>query len=427
MHSRNTGTAAGQFGPVDACDDCGMTLSVPRVSVVVAAFLATSMLVFVPTSAATNTADPVPTARSLAGVTASLNPYVAGFQSPTAVAAAQDGRGRLFVAERAGVIRVVKSGKRYKTPYLNIKSKVGSSSGEQGLLGLAFSPGFKRNGTLFVTYTAKNGALVLARAKAKKPGKNKVPKSSVKTVLTVPHPDATNHNGGSLAFGSDGLLYLGTGDGGGGGDPQRRAQRLTSPLGKILRLNVNKSCGKKRYCVPAKNTYRKAPSSTKRLVFANGLRNPWKISIDRATGNLWVADVGQGKYEEVNVVSPAQRTVNFGWSCKEGPAGFNNDQCGNLAGYVAPVATLCHEGEVAGCSAPLIGKSIIGGHVYRGRSNLSLVGAYVFADFITGRVFAYRDGQTRQLASLGYVTSFGESEEGELFAVTYSGTLYRLG
>lgn len=371
-------------------------------------------------------AESEPSTRSLSGVSVDVTTYASGFQSPTAVTSARDGRNRLFVAERAGVIRVVKSGKRYKTPYLNIKSKVGSNSGEQGLLGLAFSPSFKKNGKLFLTYTDKSGALVLASAKAKKPGRNKVPKSSVKTILKVPHPGQTNHNGGSLAFGNDGLLYLGTGDGGGAGDPRRRAQRLTSPLGKILRLNVSKGCGKKRYCVPAQNTYRNSTSATKRLVFARGVRNPWKISFDSATGNLWVADVGQGKYEEVNVVSQAQRLVNFGWSCKEGPAGYNSDQCGDLAGYVAPVATLCHEGEVAGCTAPFVGESIIGGYVYRGSVNPAMVGTYVFADFITGRLFGYRDGQTKQLASLGYVTSFGESDSRELFAVTYSGTLYSL-
>lgn len=365
-------------------------------------------------------------ARSLTGVSAGVTSYVTGFKSPTAVTSARDGRGRLFVAERAGIVRIVKAGKRYRTPYLNIKSKVGSGSGEQGLLGIAFAPGFKKSGKFFVTYTDRSGALILASAKAKTPGRNKVPKASVKTVLKVPHPGQTNHNGGSLAFGNDGLLYLGTGDGGGAGDPRRRAQRLTSPLGKILRLDVGKSCGKKRYCVPTQNTYRKSSSATKRLVFARGVRNPWKISVDAATGNLWVADVGQGKYEEVNVVSAAQRLVNFGWSCKEGPAGFNSDQCGDLAGYVAPVATLCHEGEVSGCVPPLVGKSIIGGYVYRGSENAALVGTYVFADFVTGRVFAHRDGQTKQLASLGYVTSFGESDARELFAVTYSGTLYRV-
>ena len=145
--------------------------------------------------------------------------------------------------------------------------------------------------------------MILASAKAKKSSKNSVKKSTLKTILRVPHSFATNHNGGSLAFGTDGLLYFGTGDGGGGGDPQRTAQRLSSPLGKILRLDVSKSCGKKRYCVPSVNQYRTSKSKTKRLVFASGVRNPWRISVDSATGNLWVADVGQDAYEEVNVVS----------------------------------------------------------------------------------------------------------------------------
>ena len=156
------------------------------------------------------------------------------------------------------------------------------------------------------------------------------------------------------------------------------------------------------------------------------MRNPWRISVDSATGNLWVADVGQDKFEEVDVVSPAARNVNFGWSCKEANSGYNADQCGSLAGYVAPVATLCHEGEAPGCVPPFVGESIIGGYVYRGSLNPALRGTYVFADFISGKIFGYRSGELKKLASLGYITSFGESDSGELFAVTYSGSLYRL-
>ena len=387
--------------------------------------------VVLPSSAAyadTATADTESTAtgRSLSGVALSVSPYVSGLNNPTALAAARDGRGRLFVAERAGVVRIVKSGRVYKKPYLNISSVAGSNGGEQGLLGLAFSPKFKTNGKFFVTYSARDGAVILASAKAKKSSKNSVKKSTLKTILRVPHSFATNHNGGSLAFGTDGLLYFGTGDGGGGGDPQRTAQRLSSPLGKILRLDVSKSCGKKRYCVPSVNQYRTSKSKTKRLVFASGVRNPWRISVDSATGNLWVADVGQDAYEEVNVVSTGARGVNFGWSCKEGNAGFNSSQCAGLAGYVAPVTTLCHTEAVSGCTPPFVGESIIGGYVYRGRTSPTLVGTYVFADFISGRVFGYQAGQTRQLATLGRITSFGESDSRELFAVTYGGTVYRV-
>lgn len=394
------------------------------VSVSVCALAAASLLF--PEAATGAATTPAPEQRSLAGVTVAVTAYARGLNSPTALTSARDGRGRLFVAERSGVVRIVKSGRLYRKPYLNIRSRVGSSSGEQGLLGLAFSPGFKKNGKLFLTYTARDGALILASVKAKKPGANTTPTSSLKTILRVPHPGATNHNGGSLAFGNDGLLYLGTGDGGRGGDPWHNAQRITSPLGKILRLNVNRSCGKQRYCVPSQNVYRGSASKSKRLVFAVGVRNPWRISVDPASGNIWVADVGQDKYEEVNVVNPAQRRINFGWSCREGNSNFNGGQCADLAGYVGPLVTLCHAEEVPGCTPPLVGESITGGYVYRGKAYLSLVGTYVFADFMTGRVFGYRDGQTKQLASLGYVTSFGESDSRELFAATYSGTIFRV-
>ena len=392
----------------------------------IAALVAGSLLSVANAAGAVGPPSPGSEHRSLVGVNLSLSPYAHGLNSPTAIASARDGRGRLFVAERTGAVRIVKSGRVYRKPYLNIRSKVGSGSGEQGLLGLAFSPGFRKDGKLLLTYTARDGALVLASVKAKKSGANTTPASSLKTILRVPHPGATNHNGGSLAFDNDGLLYLGTGDGGGGGDPWHNAQRLTSPLGKILRLNVRRSCGKQRYCVPPQNTYRGSASKSKRLVFAVGVRNPWRISVDPATGNLWVADVGQDKYEEVNVVDPAQRTINLGWSCREGNSTFNGGQCAGLAGYVGPRVTLCHMEAVPGCTPPLVGESVTGGFVYRGKAYPSLVGTYVFADFITGRIFGYRDGQTRQLASLGHVTSFGESDSRELFAVTYSGTLHRV-
>mgnify|MGYP003552896108 FL=1 len=390
------------------------------------AALVAAGVVLVPTAASAQPVASVPAPRALPGVALTVVPSVSGFDDPTAVASAHDGRGRLFVAERSGRIRIVKSGKVYKKAYLNLAGVIGSNGGEQGLLGLAFSPGFSKNGKLFVTYTARDGAVILASAKAKKASKNVVKKSTLKTILRVPHSFATNHNGGSLAFGTDGLLYFGTGDGGGSGDPQRTAQRLTSPLGKILRLNVATSCGNKRYCVPTANQFAKSKSKTKRLVFASGVRNPWRISIDSATGNLWVGDVGQDAFEEVNVVSTSARGVNFGWSCREANVTFNGSQCPGLAGYVAPVTTLCHPEAVSGCVPPFVGESIIGGYVYRGRTSPALVGTYIFADFMTGRIFGFQSGQTRQLASLGRITSFGESDSRELYAVTYGGTLYRI-
>ncbi len=347
-----------------------------------------------------------------------------GLNHPTSVASAGDTR--IFVTEQDGRIRVVDGGQLRARAFLNVSGIVNSSGDEQGLLGLAFSPDFASNKRFFFTYNDGSGAIVLAKALAVSAHSNVARRGSVRVMLRVPHPNATNHNGGSLTFGTNGLLYFGTGDGGGAGDPGRTAQSFGNLLGKILRLNVDRNCGAKRYCVPGTNPYVHSPSMKKRLIWARGVRNPWKMTTDPATSMIWIADVGQNKYEEIDAVRQGTTGRDFGWSCLEGNASYNGDQCARVANYVAPLTTLCHQDEVSGCPSSGSGESITGGYVYRGSAQPLMYGTYLFADFIVGNLYAYRDGQRAKVGHLGTVTSFGRMASGELVAVTYSGGLYRM-
>lgn len=357
-----------------------------------------------------------------AGLATSL--ITGGLSSPTSVASAYDGTSRLFVTESSGLIRVVKDGVLKPKPYLDLRSRV-QSGGEQGLLGIAFHPNFKKKPVVYFSYTISSGALVVAKASAKSWAKDRAKFKTVRTVLTVPHPGETNHNGGSLTFGNDKLLYIGTGDGGGGGDPFHTAQNVKQLRGKILRINPKKECGSANFCVPNKNPWASGKGN-KRLVWAKGVRNPWKMSTDPATGNLWVADVGQSKYEEISVIPPGFAGANLGWSCREGNASYNPDQCSDLARYIAPVLTLCQVGEVPGCPANRSGASIIGGYVYRGSAYPSLAGKYIFGDFISGNLYTFSGDSYAKTGELPRITSFGETSSRELVAVSYDGRLYNV-
>jgi glucose/arabinose dehydrogenase len=343
-----------------------------------------------------------------------------GFSAPTQVTSGPDGRSRLFVVEQRGVVKAV-TAHTAKT-YLDIRSRV-RSSGEQGMLGLAFSPRFRSDHRLYVTYTRSDGALVLARLTAKRPKAKRVRAKTLRTLLVVKHPTYSNHNGGSIAFGPDGYLYLGTGDGGGGGNPFHTAGNLDSLRGKILRLDVSHACGKRRYCIPSTNPYRgKKPG--KAQILHRGVRNPWRFSFD-PSGRLWIADVGQDKYEEVDVLPRGARGLDLGWSCREGKHAYDASQCRRGASYVEPVIELGHS-DVAS-SPGMAAESITGGYVYRGSAYAALAaGAYVFGDWVTGNLWAYRDGVLARVGSLPQVTSFGEDDHGELYAVTSAGSLVRL-
>lgn len=286
------------------------------------------------------------------------------------------------------------------------------AGGERGLLGLASNPQHRQNGRLYVHYTDLNGDTVLARYTAR--ADNADP-ASAKVLLQVKQPYA-NHNGGQLAFGPDGFLYLGLGDGGSGGDPQNNSQNLNTLLGKILRLDVRGDALK-----AAPNNPLAGCQNARPAIWAYGLRNPWRFSFDRQTGDLWIADVGQHKTEEVNRQPAASKGgENYGWRLKEGRACHDPETNCDKAGLVDPVVQYDH-GQ---------GQRVTGGYVYRGAAIPALKGQYLYADFVTGRLWGARQNGGWQATQLGQVrnpSAFGEDESGELYVAEYGGRVLRIG
>jgi Glucose / Sorbosone dehydrogenase len=342
-----------------------------------------------------------------------LTQIVSGLSSPLFVGHAGDGSGRLFIVERGGVIKVLQPGSTTPTVFLNITSRV-QSGGEQGLLGLAFHPLYESNGRFFVFYTRSGGEIVVAEYGVSVNPNVADPAEEI--LLTIPHPSATNHNGGMLAFGPDTYLYIGVGDGGGANDPQDNAQNLNVLLGKILRIDID---------VPDGETYVSPPSNpfvgmadARGEIFAYGMRNPWRLSFDRALGDLSVADVGQGAREEVN--TPIVAGGNYGWRIWEGFACTNNDPalCGSQAGYIFPVFDYGHTGGRC---------SITGGYVYRGSQGALADGTYVYGDYCTGEIFGWTGGSPSVLLDTALnISSFGEDESGELYVVGLGGTISKI-
>ncbi|MEJ2357868.1 MAG: PQQ-dependent sugar dehydrogenase [Deinococcales bacterium] len=351
-----------------------------------------------------------------AAIAQQLEPLVRGLSQPLAVASAGDGR--LFVVEQAGTVRIVQDGALVEQPYLDLRGRI-SSGGERGLLGLAFAPDFASSGRLYVDYTDSRGASVLERFTAR-PGTDRVDPATGEVLLQVEQPYA-NHNGGGLLFGPDGFLYWGLGDGGSGGDPQGNGQNPATLLGTILRLDVSADGAT---AAPG-NPFLGRPDARPE-VFLYGLRNPWRFSFDRQTGDLYIGDVGQNAFEEIDRI-PAGGTggENLGWNVMEGDHCYRPPQGCDTTGLVLPIVTYPH--------APDWGNSVTGGYVYRGAALPSLQGAYVFADFGSGRVWSARpsgDGSWRVAPLLdtgGNVSTFGEDDAGELLVVDYgAGALYRL-
>ena len=327
------------------------------------------------------------------------------FAEPTVVTNAGDAR--LFVAEKKGQIRVVSNGRTQAAAYLDLRRLVARSGGEQGLLGLAFHPNFAQTRFLYVTYTNADGSLQLTRFRAASASSTVVDIATRMPLLTVPHPDASNHNGGMLAFGPDGFLYLSTGD---GGSTPAKAQQLGSLLGKILRIDVNRSCGAVRYCIPAGNPFVRT-AGARREIWHLGLRNPWRFSFDRVAGSMWIGDVGQNKYEEIDTVGKGVAGRNFGWPCREGLHPYGG-QC-RAGALTAPVIEVSH--DEGACS-------ITGGYVYRGRQSPAMAGTYLFADICAGKIWGAaqvggRWVRSQVAANVGAISSFGESSAGELYAV----------
>ncbi len=357
--------------------------------------------------------NPPPQAAQLELVTVATN-----FMTPLDLQQPNDGSGRLFVVEQGGRIRVIDSGGNVlAVPFLDLGPNGVNrvvSGGEEGLLGLAFHPTYSQNGCFYVNYTTTRftGSLqtVIAEYHALPASSNVA--STIETVLFTVNQPFANHNGGGLAFGPDGFLYIGLGDGGGAGDPQLNGQNINTRLGKLLRIAV--SCNDT-FSVPADNPFVAQPSPTNEI-WALGLRNPFRFSFDRLNGRLFVGDVGQDRFEEVDII---QKGKNYGWNVMEGNQCFSPPSGCNMTGLELPIFTYDHsQGDDA----------VIGGYVYRGARISSLVGTYVFGDFISGRIWGLtQDAQgnwsrTPQLLSTAAndISSFGQDQAGEIYVVRYS-------
>lgn len=320
---------------------------------------------------------------------------------------AGDGSGRVFVVEKTGAIRIIADGQALAQPFLAIADRLTSSGSEQGLLGLAFPPDYAARKFFFVNYTNKQGDTVISRFNVTA-DPNAADPSSEFVVLTFDQP-APNHNGGNLVFGPDGYLWIGTGDGGGANDTFRNGQNPNTFLGKMLRLDVT-SDPSKPYIVPPDNPATALGWQVKPEAWALGLRNPWRYSFDRATGDLWIADVGQNLIEEVNVVrAGSPGGLNFGWPLMEGANCFQQANC-DQTGLVLPVTSYRHGAD--GCS-------VTGGFVYRGPQFPALQGVYLYGDYCSGRIWglaAANPGEPKLLLEAGAgLSSFGEDEAGELY------------
>jgi glucose/arabinose dehydrogenase len=353
-----------------------------------------------------------------------LRQVASGLTNPVEIANANDGSGRLFIVEKAGLVKILKNGAVLGTPFLNVTALISTSS-ERGLLGLAFDPQFRTNRRFFVFMVrASDGALQVRSYLASTGNADVADSASGLDVITIAHPGADNHNGGHLAFGPNGYLYIGTGDGGGAGDTANNAQTLSARLGKILRIDVSGATG---YTVPASNPFvGTAGAATE--IWAYGVRNPWKYSFDRGTGDLYIGDVGQDATEEVDY-QPAGVAGgrNYGWRMFEGNGCYNPATGCSLANHTPPILQYAHDANG--------GRSITGGYVYRGRKSAALRGYYLFGDFVSNRIWA----ATRVDSSWQYftlleppaspsgVSSFGEDEAGELYVASYNdGRVYAI-
>ena len=344
-----------------------------------------------------------------------LQSVVTGLTNPLDFEAPNDGSGRFFVLEQAGKIRIIQNGALLPTPFLDLTSIV-ISGGEQGLLGLAFHPSYKRNGRFFVDYTRMVGSqlqTVIAEYHVSTSDPNKAdPTGSEVLVVDQPY---SNHNGGQLAFGPDSYLYIAFGDGGSGGDPLGNGQNIDTLLGKILRIDINSGAP---YKIPADNPFVSNPSA-RGEIWVYGMRNPWKFSFDRATKTLFAGDVGQDNWEEVDIVT---KGLNYGWNIMEGfhcyPPGSQCDQ----TGLTLPIAEYSHsEGE-----------AILGGYVYHGASIPTLRGVYVFGDYVSGSIWGLRQvagkwNRVLLLSSGKVLSGFGQDTTGEVYVLDYSnGIVYKI-
>lgn len=345
-----------------------------------------------------------------------LKKIASGLEGPIGMDAPEDGTGRLFVIEQQGTIRIIKNGILSEQPFLNLTSKLdrmGDGYSEKGLLGLAFHPQYKSNGKFYVYYSAPSSVKGMDHksriAEYVVSSNPDVASNSEKVVLEIDEPES-NHNGGQLCFGPDGLLYVGVGDGGGAGDKHGTAgngQNLNTLLGKILRIDINSESG---YKIPADNPF--VNKEGRDEIFAYGLRNPWRFSFDRKSGVLFCGDVGQNEYEEVNII---EKGKNYGWRIMEGNHCYNPSRDCNTTGLTYPIDEYDHS----------VGKSVIGGYVYQGSETADMQGTYIFGDW-TGKLFMLlkpastnqwerRNVTIKGLSEDLYINSFGEGKDGAIY------------
>ena len=340
-----------------------------------------------------------------------LKEITTGLRKPVHLTHAGDGSGRLFVVEQQGVIRVIRQGRLLPQPFLDIRSRV-ADGGERGLLSFAFHPKYRNNGYTYVNYTSSNGGLHTVIARYRRLNSNQLDPGSEKVLLKIAQP-YSNHNGGQLAFGPDGYLYIGMGDGGAANDPKNNGQNPATLLGAMLRIDVDNPASPLAYGIPGDNPFVKR-AGYRPEIWALGLRNPWRFSFDSGTGVLYAADVGQDEVEEVNII---RRGGNYGWRIMEGDICTPdiNRNC-NKQGLDLPITTYRHPE----------GFSITGGFVYRGRKIEGLCGAYLYSDYVTPIIRALRYDGSKVTAqqeifsgdSLA-ISSFGEDEQHELYVLDH--------
>jgi len=357
--------------------------------------------------------NPAPNTLAVDPPTIALDTVISGLSNPVYVTHGGDGSGRLFIVEQAGAILISQNGNLLGTPFLDIHTSV-TSGGEMGLLSVAFHPDYRNNRRFFINYTASRPNLktVIAEYQASATNPN-IADTTEKVILEIDQP-FENHNGGQLQFGPDGYLYIGMGDGGSGGDPMGNGQNKNSLLGKLLRIDVDNGFT---YTVPPNNPFVNTVGADE--IWAYGLRNPWRFSFDRANGRLFLADVGQNAFEEVDII---ERGGNYGWNIMEGAHCFSPSTGCTTTGLLLPINEYDHS----------LGIAVTGGYVYRGRQFPDLIGTYLFADFGSSRIWGLtetnRGTWTRsELLRPGFnISSFGEDEEGEIYVVNYGGSMHRI-
>lgn len=338
-----------------------------------------------------------------------------GFTKPLSLQHANDGR--LFIVEQGGKIKIIQeNGTVNSNPFLDLSGQI-SNGGERGLLGLAFHPNYANNGYFYVNYTKTNGDTQISRFSVNSANPDLADLSTELPILGYAQPFA-NHNGGNLAFGPEGYLYISSGDGGGSGDPGNRAQDINELLGKILRIDVENPSNGNNYGIPANNPFADTPNA-RGEIWAYGLRNPWRFSFDLVENTIWIADVGQADIEEINREPLLEGGLNYGWRCYEGSIPFNNQNCPPQSEITFPFAEYTHAN--GNCS-------ITGGYVYRGSNWLDFEGLYFYADYCSGLIGTVDNSgiKTEQGNFSGSWVAFGEDSNKELYIIDINGSIFKI-